>query len=39
MSREEFVTGLMSLKEIDITEIECQRLFSLSVVEECGEVV
>ena len=27
MSREEFVTGLMSLKEIDITEIECQRLF------------
>jgi len=29
MSREEFVTGLTSLKEIDITEIECQRLFTV----------
>lgn len=29
ISREEFVNGLMALKEIDITTIECERLFSV----------
>lgn len=37
MSREEFVTGLMSLKEIDITEIECERLFT--VIDEANSGV
>lgn len=27
MSRQEFVAGLLSLKEVDISEIECERLF------------
>ena len=37
VSRDEFVTGLTSLKEIDITDTECLRLFS--AIDEAGDGV
>lgn len=38
VSREEFIAGLMALKEIDITAIECDRLFTVIDAAESGFV-